>query len=217
MKLICEINEEIQYLSEAREDGKKNYFIEGVFMQGDVQNRNNRMYPAGVLQKEVDRYVKEYVTKNRAYGELGHPQGPTINLERVSHMITKLEKDGSNFIGRAKIMTETPYGAIVKSLMDEGAQLGVSSRGMGSLKPNKQGIAEVQGDFYLATAADIVADPSAPDAFVRGIMEGKEWVWDNGVIREADISDYKAQIQKTSSKNLEEQKLKVFKDFLTKL
>lgn len=217
MKLICEINEEIQYLSETREDGKKNYFIEGVFMQGDVQNRNNRMYPAEVLQKEVDRYVKEYVTKNRAYGELGHPQGPTINLERVSHMITKLEKDGSNFIGRAKIMTETPYGGIVKSLMDEGAQLGVSSRGMGSLKPNKQGIAEVQGDFYLATAADIVADPSAPDAFVRGIMEGKEWVWDNGVIREAEISDYKAQIQKTSSKNLEEQKLKVFKDFLSKL
>lgn len=217
MKLICEINEQINYLSESREDGKKNYFIEGVFMQGDVQNRNNRMYPVNVLEKEVDRYVKEYVNKNRAYGELGHPQGPNINLERVSHMITKLERDGSNFTGRAKIMTETPYGAIVKSLMDEGAQLGVSSRGMGSLKPNKQGIAEVQGDFYLATAADIVADPSAPDAFVRGIMEGKEWVWDNGVIREADISEYKKQIQNVSSKNLEEQKLKVFKDFISKL
>jgi hypothetical protein len=217
MKLICEINEEIKYLTEAKEDGKKNYFIEGVFMQGDLKNRNNRMYPVSVLDKEVGRYNKEYISKNRAYGELGHPQGPTINLERVSHMTTKLERDGSNFVGRAKIMTETPYGAIVKSLMDEGAQLGVSSRGMGSLKQNKNGIAEVQDDFYLATAADIVADPSATDAFVRGIMENKEWVWDNGILKEAEVSEYKKQIQKTSRNQLEEKKLQVFKQFLSKL
>lgn len=217
MKLITEINEEINYLTEAKEDGKKNYFIEGVFMQGDIKNRNGRMYPAHVLEKEIGRYNKDYIAKNRAYGELGHPSGPNINLERVSHMITKLERDGSNFIGRAKIMTETPYGAIVKSLMDEGAQLGVSSRGMGSLKQNRSGIAEVQDDFYLATAADIVADPSAPDAFVRGIMEGKEWVWDNGVIREADISSYKETIKKAPSAKLEEQMLNVFKDFINKL
>jgi hypothetical protein len=217
MKLICEINEEIKYLTEAKEDGKKNYFIEGVFMQGDLKNRNNRMYPVSVLDKEVGRYNKDYISKNRAYGELGHPQGPTINLERVSHMTTKLERDGSNFVGRAKIMTETPYGAIVKSLMDEGAQLGVSSRGMGSLKQNKNGIAEVQDDFYLATAADIVADPSAPDAFVRGIMENKEWVWDNGILKEAEVSEYKKQIQKTSRNQLEEKKLQVFKQFLSKL
>jgi hypothetical protein len=217
MKLITEINEEINYLTEAKEDGKKQYFIEGVFMQGDIQNRNGRMYPAQVLENEIKRYNEQYIKKNRAYGELGHPSGPNINLERVSHMITKLDRDGSNFVGRAKIMTETPYGAIVKSLMDEGAQLGVSSRGMGSLKQNKQGIAEVQNDFYLATAADIVADPSAPDAFVRGIMEDKEWVWDNGVIREAQIADYKQTIQKASSENLEEQMLRVFKDFINKL
>lgn len=217
MKLITEINEEVNYLTEAKEDGKKNYFIEGVFMQGDIKNRNGRMYPAEVLEKEIQRYNKEYISKKRAYGELGHPSGPNINLERVSHMITKLERDGSNFVGRAKIMTETPYGAIVKSLMDEGAQLGVSSRGMGSLKPNKQGIAEVQDDFYLATAADIVADPSAPDAFVRGIMEGKEWVWENGIIREADISNYKNVIKKAPSAKLEEQMLNVFKDFINKL
>ena len=217
MKLICEVNEDIRYISEAKEDGKKQYFIEGIFMQGDIKNRNGRVYPANVLEKEVKRYNKEYVEKNRAYGELGHPQGPSINLERVSHMITKLERDGSNFMGRAKIMTETPYGAIVKSLMDEGAQLGVSSRGMGSLKQNGQGVSEVQGDFYLATAADIVADPSAPDAFVQGIMEGKEWVWQNGVIREATISDYQKQIKTASREELEEAKLRVFKDFLTKL
>jgi hypothetical protein len=217
MKLITEINEEVNYLTEAKEDGKKNYFIEGVFMQGDIKNRNGRMYPAQVLEKEISRYNNEYITKKRAYGELGHPSGPNINLERVSHMITKLERDGSNFVGRAKIMTETPYGAIVKSLMDEGAQLGVSSRGMGSLKQNRQGIAEVQDDFYLATAADIVADPSAPDAFVRGIMEGKEWVWENGIIRESQISDYREKIKKAPSAKLEEQMLNVFKDFINKL
>jgi hypothetical protein len=217
MKLITEVTEEIQYISEAKEDGKKNYFIEGVFMQGDIKNRNGRVYPADVLDKEVQRYNEQYIGKNRAYGELGHPQGPTINLERVSHMITDLKREGSNFMGRAKIMSETPMGAIVKNLMDEGAQLGVSSRGMGSLKQNRQGVAEVQKDFYLATAADIVADPSAPDAFVQGIMEGKEWVWENGVIREATIADYEKQIKTASREELEEAKLKVFSHFLSKL
>jgi len=218
LKLICEVNEDINYITEAKEeDGKKSYFIEGVFMQGDIKNRNGRMYPKETLAKEVARYNKEYVEKKRAYGELGHPQGPTINLERVSHMITELKQDGSNFLGKAKIMTETPYGQIVKSLMDEGAQLGVSSRGMGSLKAGKNGAQEVQKDFYLATAADIVADPSAPDAFVNGIMESKEWVWDNGVIREAQIADYETEIKKASKSDLEDVKLKVFENFLSKL
>jgi len=218
MKLICEVNEDINYITEAKdESGKKSYFIEGVFMQGDIKNRNGRVYPAETLAKEVARYNKEYVEKKRAYGELGHPQGPTINLERVSHMITELKQDGSNFMGKAKIMTETPYGAIVKSLMDEGAQLGVSSRGMGSLKAGRAGAQEVQKDFYLATAADIVADPSAPDAFVNGIMESKEWVWENGVIREATIADYETKIKKASKSELESVKLKVFESFLSKL
>ena len=216
MKLITEVLEEVNYLTEEK-DGKKSYYIEGIFMQGNIKNRNGRMYPAETLAREVKRYNKEYVEKKRAYGELGHPTGPTINLERVSHMITNLEQDGSNFMGKAKIMTETPYGGIVKSLMDEGATLGVSSRGMGSLKNGKGGVAEVQKDFYLATAADIVADPSAPDAFVEGIMEGKEWVWDNGVIREATIGDYERHIKTASRAQLEETKLKVFKDFLSKL
>ena len=216
MKLITEVLEEVNYLTEEK-DGKKSYYIEGIFMQGDIKNRNGRMYPAETLAREVKRYNKEYVEKKRAYGELGHPTGPTINLERVSHMITNLEQDGSNFMGKAKIMTETPYGGIVKSLMDEGATLGVSSRGMGSLKNGKGGVAEVQKDFYLATAVDIVADPSAPDAFVEGIMEGKEWVWDNGVIREATIGDYERHIKTASRAQLEETKLKVFKDFLSKL
>lgn len=217
MKLITELNEEVQYVAEAKEDGKKNYFIEGIFMQGDITNRNGRRYPAEVLDKEVKRYNEAYVAKNRAYGELGHPSGPTINLERVSHLITKLERDGSNFVGRAKILTDTPMGAIVKGIMEDGGQLAVSSRGMGSLKQNRQGVNEVQSDFYLATAGDIVADPSAPDAFVNGIMEGKEWVWDNGLIKEATIADYKEEIVKTSSRDLEEEKLRVFRDFLSKL
>jgi len=219
MKLICEVNEEVNYVTETLDEatGKKNLFIEGVFMQGDIKNRNGRMYPADVLEKEVKRYNDQYIEKNRAYGELGHPSGPTINLERVSHMITKLERDGSNFMGKAKIMTETPYGKIVESLIKDGGQLGVSSRGMGSVKPSRDGVGVVQSDFYLATAADIVADPSAPDAFVNGIMEGKEWVWDNGVIREAQIADYKEEIQKSSKKDLEEAQLRVFRDFLNKL
>ena len=216
MKLITEVTETVEYLSEAREDGKKDYFIRGPFMQANIKNRNGRVYPAEVLEREVQRYSSENVEKNRAYGELGHPTSPTINLDRVSHMIKELYRDGDNFIGKAKIMTETPMGQIVKNLMDEGASLGVSSRGMGSLK-NKNGAAEVQNDFYLATAADIVADPSAPDAFVEGIMEGKEWIWDNGVIREATINDYKEVIEEAPSKNLTEAKLKVWSDFLSKL
>jgi hypothetical protein len=215
MKLICEVNEEVKYLEEEK-NGKKGLYIEGIFMQGDIKNRNGRMYPKDVLQKEVNRYNKEYIDKNRAYGELGHPQGPTINLERVSHMITQLQQDGSNFVGKAKIMTNTPYGQIVKSLIDEGAQLGVSSRGMGSLK-QKNGANEVQKDFYLATAADIVADPSAPNAFVNGVMESKEWIWDNGIIREADIADMQKEVKTASKSELENVKLKVFENFLSKL
>jgi len=216
MKLICEVNENVNYLTEEKDDGAKNYFIEGIFMQGDVKNRNGRVYPSEVLARESKRYAKEYIDKKRAYGELGHPQGPTINLERVSHMITELKQDGKNFVGKAKIMCETPYGKIVKSLMDEGAQLGVSSRGMGSLK-EKGGAAEVQKDFYLATAADIVADPSAPEAFVSGIMEGREWIWDNGIIRESDISNYEEAIKTASKEDLETAKLKIFENFLSKL
>jgi len=216
MKLIAEVVEEINFLTEADENGKKNYFIEGIFMQGDIKNRNGRMYPQQVLAKEVKRYNDAYISKNRAFGELGHPQGPTINLDRASHMIKELYQDGSNFIGKAKIM-DTPMGNIVKNLMDEGASLGVSSRGMGSLKMNREGTQEVQKDFYLATAADIVADPSAPDAYVNGIMEGKEWVWDNGILQEKVIADHQETISKANKKNLEEAKLKVFEDFLKKL
>lgn len=214
MKLICEINEELEYLSEEN-NGVKNHYIKGVFMQGNLKNRNGRVYPMEVLQKEVARYNKEYIDRKRAFGELGHPAGPTINLDRVSHMIQELKQDGNNFVGKAKIM-DTPMGNIVKNLMNEGATIGVSSRGMGSLK-ERNGIAEVQNDFFLATAADIVADPSAPDAFVEGIMEGKEWIWDNGIIREATIDDYKQEIEKTSSKDLTASKLKIFEDFISKL
>ena len=217
MKLICEVIENnLEFIAEAKEDGSKNYKIKGIFMQGEIKNRNNRIYPVQVINEQVEKYKKNYIDKNRAYGELGHPSGPTINLERVSHMITDLYRDGNNFIGEAKIM-DTPYGQIVKHLMDEGAQIGVSSRGMGSLKDNGNGAQVVQKDYHLATAADIVADPSAPDAFVEGIMEGKEWIWDNGVLREAQIAQYENQISTTSKENLEEAKLKVFSDFISKL
>ena len=216
MKLICEVNEQdVQYITEANENGQKDYKIKGVFMQGEIKNRNGRVYPMQVLDEQVKKYTENYVNQNRAYGELGHPSGPTINLERVSHMITDLTKDGTNYIGEAKIM-DTPYGKIVKNLMDEGAKLGVSSRGMGSLKQNGNSQV-VQKDYHLATAADIVADPSAPDAFVEGIMEGKEWVWDNGVLREAQVNEYKEEITKTSKADLEGAKLKIFADFLSKL
>ena len=215
MKLITEVTEQVNIINEATESGKKEFFIEGPFLQAEKKNRNGRIYPMAVMEREVNRYVAEYVDKNRAYGELGHPSGPTLNLERVSHMTRSLRKEGSDYIGRAKIM-DTPYGNIVKNLMSEGATLGVSSRGMGSLK-EKNGVMEVQDDFWLATAADIVADPSAPDAFVRGIMEGKEWVWDNGIIKEIDVDTYKKTIQKTPAKNLEQVQMRVFEDFISKL
>lgn len=215
MKLITEVNEQVNIINEATESGKKEFFIEGPFLQADKKNRNGRIYPMAVMEREVNRYITEYVDKNRAYGELGHPSGPTLNLERVSHMTKSLRQEGSDYIGKAKIM-DTPYGNIVKNLMSEGATLGVSSRGMGTLK-EKNGVMEVQDDFWLATAADIVADPSAPDAFVRGIMEGKEWVWDNGVIKEMTVNNYKKEIVKAKAKDLAEAQLRVFKDFISKL
>ena len=185
VKLISEQVQDVEYITEEKEDGKKNYKIKGVFMQADIKNRNGRVYPMEILQKEVKRYNKQYINEKRAFGELGHPDGPTVNLERASHMITGLYPDGKNFIGEAKILS-TPMGNIVKNLMDEGAKLGVSSRGMGSLD-QKNGANYVRDDFYLATAADIVADPSAPNAFVEGIMEGKEWIWDNGTLVESEL------------------------------
>ena len=212
MKLITEVYETLEYLSEANADGEKEFFIEGVFMQANQKNRNGRIYPTNVLEREVSRYNKEYVEKNRAFGELGHPQGPTINLERVSHMIKSLTKEGDNFIGKAKIM-DSPYGNIVKNLIKEGASLGVSSRGMGSLKA-KNGINQVQDDFYLATAADIVADPSAPDAFVEGIMEGVEWILDGGKWVEQFVEQSQKEIRTVSKADLEEAKLRVFNKFL---
>ena len=215
MKLISEEATNVEFLTEATKSGK-NYFIEGVFMQAETKNRNGRIYPKKVLVKESKRYTKEFIEKKRAFGELGHPDGPTVNLERVSHMITELVEVDQNFMGRAKIM-DTPYGKIVKNLIDEGARLGVSSRGMGSLKPGKDGIQEVQGDFYFATAAAIVADASAPDAFVAGIMEGKEWVWDNGLLKEKQIQEYKDQIEKSSRKDREQTLVSTFEDFISKL
>jgi hypothetical protein len=214
MKLISEEVTQAEYLIEEN-NGKKEYKIKGVFLQSEIKNRNGRVYPADILEREVRRYNKEFINKNRAFGELGHPDGPTVNLERVSHMVKKLYPDGKNFIGEAKIM-DTPYGKIVKGLIDEGAQLGVSSRGMGSLV-SRNGANYVKDDFYLATAADIVADPSAPDAFVEGIMENKEWVWDNGILVEKDIEAWKLELIRTKKRSLEEQKLKVFKNFLGKL
>ena len=210
MKLITEEAAQSQFIVE-EVGGKKNYKIKGVFLQADIKNRNGRVYPKEILQKEVSRYNREFINKRRAFGELGHPDGPVVNLERVSHMITDLHPDGSNFVGEAKVM-DTPYGKIVKNLINEGAQLGVSSRGMGSLVRGRGGVNEVGRDFYLATAADIVADPSAPDAFVEGIMEGKEWVWDNGVIKERDIEEWKQYINEAKRLRLAEAKAKVFKE-----
>ena len=214
MKLITEEISNAEYIVEQK-NGKKNYSIKGIFMQSDVKNRNGRVYPKEILQKEVFRYNREFINKSRAFGELGHPDGPTVNLERVSHMIKALYPEGANFIGEARIL-DTPYGKIVKSLIDEGAKLGVSSRGMGTLA-NVGGANIVKDDFYLATAADIVADPSAPDAFVEGIMENKEWVWDNGVIKAQDIEEYKEFIQEAKRLKLTEAKVNVFKSFLEKL
>ena len=214
MKLISEEVVNAEYIVEEN-NGKKEYKIRGIFLQSDIKNRNGRIYENDILAKEVGRYDKEFIQKGRAFGELGHPDGPTVNLERVSHMIKALTPEGKNFIGEAKIM-DTPYGKIVKNLIDEGATLGVSSRGMGSLV-QKGGANYVGKDFYLATAADIVADPSAPDAFVEGIMESKEWVWDNGVLVERDIQAWKREIQEAKSRALDEAKLKVFDSFLKKL
>jgi hypothetical protein len=215
MKLIRETVEQVRYLTEADASGQKSLFIEGPFLVGDTQNKNGRVYERNILEKEVGRYMKEYVDAKRAFGELGHPENPTINLDRVSHLITSLKQEGSTWIGKAKIL-ETPMGKIAKSLIEGGAVLGVSSRGMGSLV-SKNGVNYVQPDFYLATAADIVADPSAPGAFVQGIMEGKEWVWDNGIVKEVEINEMKKAIIKAKNKQLEEVTLRNFENFISKL
>ena len=215
MKLITEEIQDAEYIVEEGPNGKKNYAIKGIFMQADVKNRNGRVYPSEILQREVVRYNREFINKNRAFGELGHPEGPTVNLERVSHMVKALYPDGKNFMGEAKVL-DTPYGKIVKNLIDEGARLGVSSRGMGTLY-QKNGANYVKDDFYLATAADIVADPSAPDAFVEGIMEGKEWVWDSGRLKEQDIDKLKLQIVQAKRTQLADVKARVFESFLKNL
>jgi hypothetical protein len=214
MKLITETIENVQILTEER-DGKKLLYIEGVFLQSELKNRNGRMYPFSVLNQEVERYNEEYVKSKRALGELGHPDGPTINLDRVSHRITSLRAEGNNFIGKAQIL-DTPMGNIAKSLLGEGVQLGVSSRGMGSID-QRENCNVVRDDFMLTTAADIVADPSAPDAFVNGIMEGKEWVWDNGLLKEREVAKYKSYIESASRYQLEERTLKAFEHLLGKL
>ena len=216
MKLITEEIEQVEVIVENR-NGKKNLFIEGVFLQGEIKNRNGRMYPMNTLAREVGRYNENFVQKGRALGELGHPDGPTVNLDRVSHKIVSLKESGNNFIGKAKILS-TPMGKIASNLLDEGVKLGVSSRGVGSLNKTNEGYSVVGEDFTLATAADIVADPSAPDAFVDGIMEGKEWVWDGGIIRERLASKTYKQINTLVDQNkLDEQKLNVFQDFLANL
>lgn len=214
MKLIVEHIEDIQFLTEEK-DGKEYTYIQGVFLQGDIKNRNGRVYPMPVLQREVTNYNQNYIDKSRALGELGHPDGPTINLDRVSHKIVELYQDGSNFIGKAKLL-ETPMGSIAKNLLREGVQLGVSSRGVGSLE-SKDGSNYVRDDFMLTTAADIVADPSAPDAFVNGIMEGKEWVWENGLLKEAEIQRVKEELEKVSRNQLEGKILESFEKLLFNL
>ncbi len=214
MKLITEQIENVNVITEGKGDSKKLY-IEGVFLQSELKNRNGRMYPFSVLEKEVNRYNEEYVKTSRALGELGHPDGPTVNLDRVSHRITSLTAEGNNFIGKAQIL-DTPMGKIAKSLLEEGVKLGVSSRGMGSID-KREDCNVVMDDFMLATAADIVADPSAPDAFVNGIMEGKEWAWDNGILKETKVAKYQRYMSESTRRNLEERTLKVFNDFLTGL
>lgn len=213
MKLIAEQIQEVEYITEEKGDGKE-MKIRGIFMQADMKNRNGRVYPMGVLEKEVARYNKEFVAEGRAFGELGHPEGPTVNLDRVSHMITKLEADGKNFIGEAKLLS-TPMGEIAKALINDGGKLGVSSRGMGSLE-SRSGANYVKDDFYLATAADIVADPSAPQAFVEGIMEGKEWVWNNGILKEVEISEIKNDINEAVRKKQANVSALAFAKFLSK-
>ena len=214
MKLITETIENVEVITEGKGDSKKLY-IEGVFLQSEIKNRNGRMYPFQVLEKEVNRYNEEYIKTSRALGELGHPDGPTVNLDRVSHRITSLKAEGTNFVGRAQIMN-TPMGNIAKALLEDGVQLGVSSRGMGSID-KREDMGVVMDDFMLATAADIVADPSAPDAFVNGIMEGKEWAWDNGILKETKVAKYQRYMNDSTRKNLEERTLTVFSDFLSGL
>jgi hypothetical protein len=214
MKLITETVEDVEALVESNSTGSKTYKIKGVMMESDTQNRNGRIYEGKILKKEANRYISEYVNKNRALGELNHPSGPTVNLDRVSHMITNLNESGKQIIGEAKII-DTPMGNIVKNLIDAGAKLGVSSRGMGSLE-KRNGVNYVKDDFTLA-AIDIVADPSAPNAFVDGILEGKEWIWDNGILVEKQISDYQKKLKKIPKRKLEEQAVKLFADFLRKL
>jgi len=211
MKLITETTEDVRLVTEAKTDGGKNYFIEGIFMQAEQKNRNGRVYPFSILEREVLRYTADLVEKKRALGELNHPQGPTVNLDKVSHLITELYFKGNDCYGKAKVL-DTPMGKIVKSLIDEGAQLGVSSRGMGSLK-DIGGINEVQQDFMLA-AVDIVADPSAPSAFVNGIMEGAEWVWDNGILREKEIEEMRQEVERTSRRDREQKTLQIFERFM---
>ena len=214
MKLITEEIKDAKYIVEET-NGKRDYKIKGIFMQAEMRNKNGRVYPKDILEREVLRYNREFIDKNRAFGELGHPDGPTVNLERVSHMIKSLRPEGNDFIGEAKVL-DTPYGKIVKNLIDEGASLGVSSRGMGTLT-NRGGVNYVKDDFYLATAADIVADPSAPQAFVEGIMEGKEWVWDNGVLKEQEINQLKLQVEQAKRNELANIQARVFEQFLRKL
>lgn len=219
MKLITELTESVKMISEEGMEGKRNLYITGPFIQTETVNRNNRIYKRNVVEKEVGRYNEQYVTKGRALGELGHPDGPSINLDRVSHKIVELRQDGNNWIGKAQIL-ETPMGKIARNLLESGVQLGVSTRGMGSIV-EKNGVMEVQDDFYLATAADIVADPSAPDAFVNGIMEGVEWVWDNGVLKASRLEAAKKYVNEAASKRdkkaLEEAKLRVFQKILSNL
>ena len=212
MKLITEHTNEIEYITEGK---SKEQYIKGIFMQADIKNQNGRVYPKEVLQKEVKNFNNKFVKEGRALGELGHPAGPVINLDRVSHVIKELTQEGKNFVGKAKVM-DTPNGRIVKNFISEGVKLGVSSRGMGSVKTNKEGVNEVQKDFVLSTV-DIVADPSAPDAFVNGIMEGKEWVWENGIIKEREIDNMRKTIANAKMKELEQKKLEVFTKFLQNL
>lgn len=215
MKLITELTEEVQLITEAKEAGGKDYYIEGVFLQAEIKNRNGRMYPVEVLEAEVKRYTTEVIKKNRAFGELGHPSGPAINLDRVSHIITELKREGNNFIGKA-LIAKTPMGEIARGIMESGGQLGVSSRAMGSLK-EERGVMVVQKDLRLSTAADIVADPSAPDAFVRGIMEGKEWILDGTGWKEVDYYAAKKQIKEASRQDIEAVALKLFENFISKI
>jgi hypothetical protein len=214
MKLITEMLDQVQYITEEK-NGVKTLYIQGPFLVSETKNKNGRVYQSNIMEREVNRYNDEYISKNRAFGELGHPDGPSINLDRVSHLITGLQREGNIWIGKAKIL-ETPMGKIAKSLIDGGATLGVSSRGMGSLK-DINGVNVVQDDFYLATAADIVADPSAPGAFVQGIMEGKEWIWDNGIVKEVNIVAMYEEIKTAKQKQIEEISLKIFENFLSKL